>query len=135
HLVLAPPPPTAAGAVIRDAAAAVPPLGLVRHVKSTTTWGRATAQVEEDGPVSTTENHFGAPLRNIDLGSESLRELPITAALVLGPDGPALIDTNPGILTLPPATLAPVDDSRHTGHHTAVQHRESGTVPGPGGTT
>ena len=130
-----PSPHTESGAVIRDAAAAVPPLDLVRHVKSTTTWGRATAQVEEDGPVSTTENHFGAPLRNIDLGSESLRELPITAALVLGPDGPVLIDTNPGILTLPTATLATVDDSRHTGHHTDVKHRESGKVPGHGGTT
>ncbi|HIY40572.1 MAG TPA: hypothetical protein H9836_05525 [Candidatus Nocardiopsis merdipullorum] len=130
-----PSPHTESGAVIRDAAAAVPPLDLVRHVKSTTTWGRTTAQVEEDGPVSTTENHFGAPLRNIDLGSESLRELPITAALVLGPDGPVLIDTNPGILTLPTATLATVDDSRHTGHHTDVKHRESGKVPGHGGTT
>src|SRR5699024_5510090 len=129
-----PSPHTESGAVIRDAAAAVPPLDLVRHVKSTTTWGRTTAQVEEDGPVSTTENHFGAPLRNIDLGSESLRELPITAALVLGLDGPVLIDTNPGILTLPTATLATVDDSRHTGHHTDVKHRESGKVPGHGGT-
>jgi hypothetical protein len=101
--------------VIRNAAAAIAPLDLVRHVRSATAWGRATAQAAEiDTPVSA-DAAEGPSVRGIGLDAEALRELPSTAALVLTPDGPVVTDTNPGILTLSTATLATVEDSRSTG--------------------
>lgn len=121
-----PSPHTESGAMIRNAAAAVAPLDLVRHVRSTTAWGRATAQAEESDAPSETEDRDEAPLRASGLGAESLRGLPITGALVLGPGGPVLADTNPGILTLSTATLATVDDSRNTGHDSDIAGREIG---------
>ena len=130
-----PSPHTESGAVIRKAAAAVSPLDLVRHVRSTTTWGRATTQAERTESPSKTEDQDEAPLRTIGLGAEALRELPVTGALVLGPEGPVLTDTNPGILTLSTATLATVGDCRNTVHPPDVEHRETGRGAGGGGSS
>ncbi|WP_017581339.1 hypothetical protein [Nocardiopsis valliformis] len=112
--LLFPSPHTESGAVIRNATAAIAPLDLVRHVRSATAWGRATAQAAElDTPVSA-DAEAGPSVRGTGLDAEALRELPSTAALVLAPDGPVVTDTNPGILTLSTATLATVEDSRNT---------------------
>ncbi|WP_053616773.1 hypothetical protein [Nocardiopsis sp. NRRL B-16309] len=122
-----PSPHTESGAVIRNAAAAVAPLDLVRHVRSATAWGRATAQAADlDTPVTAVESEDAA-VRPLDLGAEALRELPDTVAVVLTGDGPVLADTNPGILTLSTATLATVDDSRHTSNGTATRTRGGGS--------
>ncbi|NYH52290.1 hypothetical protein HNR06_001879 [Nocardiopsis arvandica] len=109
-----PSPHTESGAVIRNAAAALTPLDLVRHVRSATAWGRATAQAAEADAPATAGDGGAQPVRTCGLDAESLRGLPSTAALVLTADGPVLADTNPGILTLSTATLATVDDSRNT---------------------
>ncbi|MFE3461128.1 hypothetical protein ACFXKD_26590 [Nocardiopsis aegyptia] len=122
-----PSPHTESGAVIRNAAAAVAPLDLVRHVRSATAWGRATAQAADlDTPVAVVEGEDAA-VRPLDLGAEALRELPDTVAVVLTGDGPVLADTNPGILTLSTATLATVDDSRHTSDGSAARARGGGS--------
>ncbi|GAA1468960.1 hypothetical protein NE857_31790 [Nocardiopsis exhalans] len=113
--LLFPSPHTESGAVIRNAAAAIAPLDLVRHVRSATAWGRVTAQAAEiDTPVSA-DAEEGPSVRGTGLDAEALRELPSTAALVLAPDGPVVTDTNPGILTLSTATLATVEDSPKVG--------------------
>nr|WP_242422860.1 hypothetical protein [Nocardiopsis sp. TSRI0078] len=109
-----PSPHTESGAVIRNAAAALAPLDLVRHVRSATAWGRATAQAAEADAPATAGDGGARPVRTWGLDAGSLRGLPSTAALVLTADGPVLADTNPGILTLSTATLATVDDSRNT---------------------
>nr|WP_150240758.1 hypothetical protein [Nocardiopsis quinghaiensis] len=109
-----PSPHTESGAVIRSAAAALTPLDLVRHVRSATAWGRATAQAAEVDAPAAAGDGGAQPVRACGLDAESLRGLPSTAALVLTADGPVLADTNPGILTLSTATLASVDDSRNT---------------------
>nr|WP_150254081.1 hypothetical protein [Nocardiopsis deserti] len=114
-----PSPHTESGAVIRNAAAAIAPLDLVRHVRSATAWGRVT--VQEAGTGGSAAGDDGtAPGRPLGLDAESLRGLPATAAVVLTADGPVLADTNPGILTLSTATLATVDDSRNTGNTPGV---------------
>lgn len=111
-----PSPHTESGAMIRNAAAAITPLDLVRHVRSATAWGRATTQAAEiDTPVRADEEDDPAT-RASGLDAESLRELPSTAALVLSPEGPVIADTNPGILTLSTATLATAEDARNTGN-------------------
>ncbi|MFF4374411.1 hypothetical protein ACFYZX_13505 [Nocardiopsis dassonvillei] len=110
-----PSPHTESGAVIRNAAAAIAPLDLVRHVRSATAWGRATLQEAGTGGTAATGDDGAAPGRPCGLDADSLRGLPATAAVVLTADGPVLADTNPGILTLSTATLATVDDSRNTG--------------------
>ncbi|WP_431872902.1 hypothetical protein [Nocardiopsis eucommiae] len=113
--LLFPSPHTESGALIRNATAAIAPLDLVRHVRSTTVWGRVTSQAAEiDTPVRPDEDE-GPGSRPLALDARSLRGLPSTAALVLTPGGPILADTNPGILTLSTATLATVDDNRNTG--------------------
>ncbi|WP_017585792.1 hypothetical protein [Nocardiopsis ganjiahuensis] len=128
-----PSPHTESGALIRNAAAAIAPLDLVRHVRSATAWGRATAQAAEiDTPVRA-DAEEGASVRTTGLDAESLRGLPSTAALVLTPHGPVLTDTNPGILTLSTATLATVEDSRNTGAGGDVGH--SGATDGTTGGT
>ena len=125
-----PSPHTESGAVIRNAAAAVAPLDLVRHVRSATAWGRATTQAADlDTPVAVVEGEDAA-VRPLDLGAEALRELPDTVAVVLTGEGPVLADTNPGILTLSTATLATVDDSRHTSDGAATRTRGSGSDAG-----
>nr|WP_152486394.1 hypothetical protein [Nocardiopsis lucentensis] len=111
-----PSPHTESGAMIRDAASGIAPLDLVRHVRSATAWGRATAQAEEIDTLTEPATESDGSLRPIGLDAGSLRRLPCTAALVLGDEGPVLTDTNPGILTLSTATLATVADSRTTGH-------------------
>ncbi|RKS06078.1 hypothetical protein DFP74_1701 [Nocardiopsis sp. Huas11] len=122
-----PSPHTESGAVIRNAAAAVAPLDLVRHVRSATAWGRATAQAADlDTPVAAVDGADTA-VRPFDLGAEELRELPDTVAVVLTEAGPVLTDTNPGILTLSTATLATVDDSRHTSDGSATRTRGGGS--------
>ncbi|MBB6118287.1 hypothetical protein [Nocardiopsis algeriensis] len=114
-----PSPHTESGAVIRNAAS-VAPLDLVRHVRSATAWGRATAEeARADAPLPA-EGDGGLRARPHGLDAGALRSLPPTAAVVLGPAGPVLADTNPGILTLSTATLATVDDSRRTGDETAA---------------
>ncbi|WP_201295035.1 MULTISPECIES: hypothetical protein [unclassified Nocardiopsis] len=127
-----PSPHTDSGAVIRNAAAAIAPLDLVRHVRSATAWGRATARADgADVPASATGGEE-PPVRTCGLDAESLRALPSTAALVLTPDGPVLADTNPGILTLSTATLATVDDSRNTGTKPDVGHENASSGDGTG---
>ena len=128
-----PSPHTESGAVIRKAAAAVSPLDLVRHVRSTTAWGRATTQAEESDSPPKGEEWDETPLRTMGLGGDAFRELPVTGALVLGPEGPVLVDTNPGILTLSTATLATVGDSRNTTHAPDVEHRVPGGSAGAAG--
>jgi hypothetical protein len=125
-----PSPHTESGAVIRNAAAAIAPLDLVRHVRSATAWGRATLQEGGAGAPLGVGGDAGAPGRPCGLDAESLRALPATAALVLTADGPVLADTNPGILTLSTATLATVDDSRNTG--TTPNVGDGGTAAGRG---
>lgn len=105
-------PHTDSGAVIRSAAAAVAPLDLVRHVRSATVWGEATSSHEWAAAPLDAEGDPDPHTRPLDPDAEALLALPATAAVVLGPDGPVLADTNPGILTLSTATLATVDDSR-----------------------
>ncbi|WP_232832074.1 hypothetical protein [Nocardiopsis sp. FIRDI 009] len=111
-----PSPHTESGAMIRDSASGISPLDLVRHVRSATAWGRATAQAAEIDEPAGVGAEGGGPSRPLGLDAGSLRRLPCTAALVLGDEGPVLTDTNPGILTLSTATLATVADSRTTGH-------------------
>ncbi|MFV2195741.1 hypothetical protein [Nocardiopsis sp. LOL_012] len=106
---------TESGAMIRNAAAGVSPLDLVRRVRSATSWGRATAQAAEIGTPAGAVGGEEPPVTALGLDATSLRGLPCTAALVLGRRGPVLADTNPGILTLSTATLATVDDSRSAG--------------------
>ncbi|MFI6575452.1 hypothetical protein ACIBFB_06600 [Nocardiopsis sp. NPDC050513] len=125
-------PHTESGAMIRNAASGIAPLDLVRHVRSATAWGRATAQAEEiDAPARAGAEGEGAS-RPIGLDAGSLRRLPYTAALVLGDDGPVLTDTNPGILSLSTATLATVEDSRTTGHGAVAASDGEGHTSAPG---
>ncbi|MBQ1082233.1 hypothetical protein [Nocardiopsis sp. B62] len=124
--LLFPSPHTESGALIRNAAASIVPLDLVRHVRSTTAWGRVTSQAAEIDTPAPTDEEQGPGARSLGLDARALRGLPSTAALVLTPGGPILADTNPGILTLSTATLATVDDTRNTG--------TSGNVGSSGGT-
>ena len=129
--LLFPSPHTESGALIRNAAAAISPLDLVRHVRSATAWGRATAQAAEiDTPITWTEEEE-TTARISGLDAESLRELPPTAALVLTSAGPVLTDTNPGILTLSTATLATAEDHRNPGVGRGVGQVEGPEDPGP----
>lgn len=129
--LLFPSPHTESGALIRNAAAAISPLDLVRHVRSDTAWGRATAQAAAiDTPMATTkEEETTARIGGLD--AESLRELPPTAALVLTSGGPVLTDTNPGILTLSTATLATAEDHRNPGAGRGVGQARIPEEPGP----
>ncbi|CAL9515151.1 hypothetical protein SUDANB121_03740 [Nocardiopsis dassonvillei] len=108
-------PHTESGAVIRSAAAAVAPLDLVRHVRSATVWGEATYSRERSAAPPDAEGDPFRHTRTLAPEAGALLALPATAALILGPGGPVLADTNPGILTLSTATLATVDDSRTSG--------------------
>lgn len=129
--LLFPSPHTESGALIRNAAAAISPLDLVRHVRSATAWGRATAQAAEiDTPITWTEEEE-TTARISGLDAESLRELPPTAALVLTSAGPVLTDTNPGILTLSTATLATAEDHRNPGVGRGVGQVEGTEDPDP----
>lgn len=110
-----PSPHTESGAVIRNAAAAIAPLDLVRHVTSDTAWGRVTAQADRSDPGGSVGEEGAPPGATPGVDAEALRTLPRTAAVVLTADGPVLADTNPGILTLSTATLATVDDARNSG--------------------
>ncbi|WP_285729625.1 hypothetical protein [Nocardiopsis sp. ATB16-24] len=125
-----PSPHTESGAVIRNAAAAIPPLDLVRHVRSTTVWGRATAQAAGAAAPAGTPDEEDQPSRVRGPDAESLCELPSTAALVLTDKGPVLADVNPGILTLSTATLATVDDSSDTGVGSGVESGGGGSGAG-----
>lgn len=128
---LFPSPHTESGALIRNAAAAISPLDLVRHVRSATAWGRATEQAAEtDTDVASTEEEESTA-RISGLDAESLRNLPPTAALVLTSAGPVLADTNPGILTLSTATLATAEDHRNPGIGRGVGQAEGPDGPGP----
>ncbi len=83
-------------------AAPVAPLDLERHLRAASVWGRATAQA---APVDAED----AP-RTVRADVHGLRTLPPTAMLVPGEGGAVLADANPGILTLPAATLATVEE-------------------------
>ncbi|MBB4934155.1 heme exporter protein D [Lipingzhangella halophila] len=92
---------------VRPKAKAVAPLDLVKHVRSATGWGRATTQASDiDTPGDT------GRVRPLRLDSLGLRNLPPTAMIVPGDGGLVLADANPGILTLPTATLGTVEDAR-----------------------
>ncbi|MEU3015859.1 hypothetical protein ABZ635_00490 [Nocardiopsis sp. NPDC007018] len=137
--LLFPSPHTESGALIRDAAAAIAPLDLVRHVRSATVWGRVTGEAVEMDVPEPGAAQGGPRARVLGPDAASLRGLPTTAALVLTPDGPVLTDTNPGILTLSTATLATVDELRNSGTSENVGHgggtEASGTARGPRGNT
>nr|WP_051065576.1 hypothetical protein [Nocardiopsis potens] len=90
---------------VRNAASSIPPLDLARHLRDATSWGRATAQAAQMD-----EGGAGAGARPHRIDARGLRTLPPTAMLVPGPDGPVAADANPGILTLPAATLATVEE-------------------------
>lgn len=119
-------PHTESGAVIRNAAAAITPLDLVRHVRSATAWGRATAQASGIDAPGADADGAGPAVRVSPLDAGALRALPTTAAVVLTADGPVLADTNPGILTLSTATLATVDDSRNSSTKPGVRGTAGG---------
>ncbi|MEU2940646.1 hypothetical protein ABZ620_06750 [Nocardiopsis alba] len=112
---LFPSPHTESGALIRNAAAAIAPLDLVRHVRSATVWGRATAKAAEADTPNPERGAAGADAGGTAPDTASLRSLAPTTALVLTPDGPVPADTNPGILTLATATLATAEDHRNPG--------------------
>ncbi|MDA0563700.1 hypothetical protein LG943_05040 [Streptomonospora sp. S1-112] len=93
---------------MRNAATSVPPLDLVRHVRAATAWGRTTAQaagLDGGGPGT------GDVLGDHRLDTHGLRTLPHSAMVLPGPGGPVLADANPGILTLPTATLGTVEEA------------------------
>ncbi|MFC3518772.1 hypothetical protein ACFPZ0_22655 [Streptomonospora nanhaiensis] len=92
---------------MRNAATSVPPLDLVRHVRAATAWGRTTAQAAglDGGPGA------GDVLDDHRLDAHGLRTLPHSAMVLPGPDGPVLADANPGIVTLPTATLGTVEEA------------------------
>lgn len=92
---------------VRPAARAIAPLDLVRHIRSATNWGRATTQAAE---IDTPGDSGG--VRDFRLDAHSLRTLPATAMIVPGDGGLVLADVNPGILTLPTATLGTVEEAR-----------------------
>ncbi|GAA3728198.1 hypothetical protein HDA32_000225 [Spinactinospora alkalitolerans] len=97
------------GMPTRYVSRSVAPLDLVRNMRAATAWGRTTAQAAE---IDGTEEPGGRdrPLRGDAYG---LCTLPPTAMIVAG-DAPILADANPGILTLPTATLSTVDDAHPT---------------------
>lgn len=131
---LFPSPHTESGAVLRNAAAAMAPLDLLRHVRSATKWGKLTARVQDIDAPPDDEGGARAPVRTTGIDPAALRALPATTALVLDPSGPVLADTNPGIPTLATATLATVDEPGNTGQGPDAGHDASGaaTAPGPG---
>ncbi|GAA4897474.1 hypothetical protein [Streptomonospora salina] len=94
---------------MRNAAASVAPLDLARHIRTATTWGRTTAQAAGIGgePPGEPERAEDA-LSGHRADAHGLCTLPPTAMVVPGADGPVLADANPGILTLPTATLGTV---------------------------
>ncbi|MGI5119920.1 hypothetical protein ACQEU5_10360 [Marinactinospora thermotolerans] len=87
------------GIPVRHASRTIPPLDLVRHVRSATAWGRVTAQAADVSGSAT-------PGETLRCDATGMRALPPTAMLVLDGGTPVLADANPGILTLPDATLA-----------------------------
>ncbi|GHD29411.1 hypothetical protein [Nocardiopsis kunsanensis] len=129
---LFPSPHTESGAVVRNAAAAVAPLDLLRRVSSATEWGRATARVRGVDAPPDGGSGDRSPVRTGGTDAAALRALPETLALVLDPSGPVLADTNPGILTLSTATLATVDDSWKSGQGTDAGHGTPGATAPPG---
>ncbi|GAB3439453.1 hypothetical protein GCM10027570_03780 [Streptomonospora sediminis] len=110
---------------MRNAAASLAPLDLVRHMRTATTWGRTTAQAagidggtgsgEPSGPSRSSGSPAqGGPADTLSghrADVHGLRTLPPTAMVLPGPDGPVPADANPGILTLPTATLSTVEES------------------------
>ena len=129
---LLPSPHTDSGAVVRNAAASVAPLDLLRRVRSATEWGRVTARAQDVDAPPDDEGGGRSPVRTSGTDAAALRALPETTALVLDPSGPVLADANPGILTLSTATLATVDDSRNTGQGPGAGHGTPGAVASPG---
>ncbi|GAA4938991.1 hypothetical protein GCM10023224_20430 [Streptomonospora halophila] len=97
---------------MRNAAASLAPLDLARHVRAATTWGRTTAQAAGIGGEAPDERGGAADAvgeHRADV--HGLRTLPPTAVVLPGPGGPVLADANPGILTLPDATLNTVAEA------------------------
>ncbi|CAM3908501.1 hypothetical protein [Nocardiopsis rhodophaea] len=92
---------------VRTAAPPVTPLNLAKNMRVATAWGRATTQAAEIGETDGT-----GPVSDYQLDPHGLRTLPPTAMVVPGDAGPVLTDANPGILTLPTATLSTVEESR-----------------------
>ncbi|WP_243742258.1 hypothetical protein [Actinorugispora endophytica] len=94
---------------VRYTARSIAPLDLVRHIRSATAWGRATAHAaENDDPV---DDDGTDRLTDRRLDTYGLQQLPPTAMVLPAPSGgPVVADANPGILTLATATLTPVGD-------------------------
>ncbi|KIH99375.1 hypothetical protein LP52_07665 [Streptomonospora alba] len=96
---------------MRNAAASLAPLDLARHIRTATTWGRTTAQAAGIGGEASGEQERAEDvLSDHRADVHGLRTLPPTAMVLPGAEGPVLADANPGILTLPTATLSTVDD-------------------------
>ncbi len=92
---------------VRPKARTVAPLDLVKHVRSATSWGRATTQASDiDAPGTS------GSVRSLRPDSHGLRTLPPTAMIVPADGNLVLADANPGILTLATATLGTVEEAR-----------------------
>ncbi|WP_017621262.1 hypothetical protein [Nocardiopsis gilva] len=92
---------------VRTAAPPIAPLNLAQNMRAATAWGRVTTQATEIGEADGT-----GPVNGYQVDPHGLRTLPPTAMVVPGDAGPVLADANPGILTLPTATLSTVEESR-----------------------
>ncbi|WP_393916388.1 hypothetical protein [Halostreptopolyspora alba] len=92
---------------VRPTAKSVAPLDLVKHVRSATSWGRATIQAAD---IDTPRDP--GRVRDLRIDSLGLRNLPPTAMILPDSGELVLADANPGILTLPTATLGTVAQAR-----------------------
>ncbi|PSK99616.1 hypothetical protein CLV63_103341 [Murinocardiopsis flavida] len=94
----------------RYVARSVAPLDLARNLRAVSTWGRATAQAAEIDDAA--DSGAAGRVRGLRLDALGLRSLPPTAMVVLDGGTAVVADANPGILTLPTATLATVAEKR-----------------------
>lgn len=99
-----------AAAPVRYAAKSIAPLTLARHIRSATAWGNATGQAAEHDTLSAESDIDRMTTQKFDV--YGLQHLPPTAMIIPERgDAPIIVDANPGILTLPTATLQTVADA------------------------